>query len=113
MKTEFLPEADLEFREAVHYYETDAPGMGMSFISEVHRAVSFISKNPYAATSVGSGIRKKVLGHFPYNLLYSVEPELIVIVAVAHQKRRPTYWQSRTKRLQKQRDRTRVSRGQD
>ncbi len=37
MKTEFLPEADQEFREAVRYYEEEAPSIGMSLIAEVHR----------------------------------------------------------------------------
>jgi plasmid stabilization system protein ParE len=106
MKTEFLPEADQEFREAVRYYEVEAPGVGMSFIAEVHRAISFIGQNPFATGAVGSGIRRKVLNHFPYNILYSVEPELIVIVAVAHQKRRPRYWQGRRKRLKERVDRT-------
>ena len=105
MKTEFLPEADQEFREAVRYYEEEAPGVGMSFIAEVYRAVSFIVQNPYAAGAVGSGIRRKVLDHFPYNILYSVGPELIVIIADAHQKRRPRYWQGRTKWLKERMDR--------
>jgi hypothetical protein len=70
--TEFLPEADLEFRQAVLYFEEEAPGVeeeapgvGMSFIAEVHRAVSLIVQNPHAAAAVGSGIRLKVLDHSP------------------------------------------------
>ena len=46
MNTEFLPEADAEFREAVRYYEEEAPGVGMAFIAEVHRAISLIVDNP-------------------------------------------------------------------
>lgn len=99
MITEFLPEADQEFREAVLYYEEEAPGVGMSFIAEVHRAISFIVQNPHAAAAVGSGIRRKVLDHFPYNILYAVEGQLIVIVAVAHQKRRSRYWRGRARSL--------------
>lgn len=106
MNTEFLPEAEQEFREAARYYDEEAPGVGMSFIAEVHRAISFVVQNPYAAAVVGSGIRRKVLDHFPYNVLYAVEGELIVIVAVAHQKRRPRYWRGRTKRLKERRGRT-------
>ena len=89
MKSEFLPEAEAEFREAVWYYEKEAPGVGLRFITEVRKGVTLITANPYAAVAVGSGIRRKVLNHFPYNLIYAVEPELIVIMAVAHQKRRP------------------------
>jgi toxin ParE1/3/4 len=99
MISEFLPEADEEFREAVRYYENEAPGVGLRFVAEVRRGVTFIAENPYAATTVGSGIRRKVLNHFPYSLLYAVESELILIVAVAHQKRRPRYWRGRIKEL--------------
>jgi len=38
-------------------------------------------------------VRKKVLtGRFPFNLIYTIEPGRILIIAVAHQKRRPGYW---------------------
>ena len=99
MNSEFLPEADDEFREAARYYETEAPGVGVAFIAEVRRAVRWIIENPYAAVAVGSGLRSKMLNHFPYNILYSVKHELILIVAVAHQKRRPRYWRTRIKQI--------------
>ncbi|MGC8492698.1 MAG: type II toxin-antitoxin system RelE/ParE family toxin [Syntrophobacteraceae bacterium] len=99
MKIEFLPEAEEEFREAVRYYETEAPGVGITFITTVRRAVGLIAENPYAAASIGSGIRKKVLTHFPYNILYAIERDQVLIVAVAHQKRRPRYWRARIKLL--------------
>ena len=106
MKSEFLPEAEEEFREAAWYYEKEAPGVGFRFIAEVRRGVTFITENPYAAVSVGTGIRRKVLNHFPYSLMYAVEAELIVIVAVAHQKRRPRYWRGRVKELRERLGRT-------
>jgi plasmid stabilization system protein ParE len=95
MNNEFLPEADEEFREAARYYESEAPGVGLAFIAEVHRAILVIVSHPKSAKIVRDGIRKKVLSHFPYSLLYSQETDLILIVAVAHHKRRPTYWRSR------------------
>ncbi len=99
MKSEFLPEAEEAFREATRYYETEAPGVGIAFLAEVKRAVRSITENPYAAVAISSGIRRKVLNHFPYSLLYAVERDLIVIVAVAHQKKRPRYWRSRIKQI--------------
>jgi len=106
MKSEFLPEAEEEFREAVRYYENEAPGVGLRFVAEVRRGVSFITENPFAAVAVGSGIRRKVLNHFPYSLLYAVVSELIVIVAVAHQKRRPRYWRGRIQEIRERFGRT-------
>jgi len=35
MNTEFLPEADEEFREAIRYYQKEAPGVGLKFLAEV------------------------------------------------------------------------------
>jgi plasmid stabilization system protein ParE len=98
MNYEFLPEADEEFREASRHYENEAPGVGLAFITEVHRVISVVIDHPRAAKRIRGTIRSKVLSHFPCSLLYSIESDLIIIVAVAHQKRRPTYWQSRLKK---------------
>jgi len=97
MNFEFLLEADEEFREAARYYESEAPGVGLAFITEVHRVISVIISHPRAAKKVRGTIRSKVLFHFPYSLFYSIESDLILIVAVAHQKKRPTYWRNRLK----------------
>lgn len=95
MTESFLPEADEEFRKAARYYEHECPGLGLTFITAVHKAISWIMENPMAATPVGSGIRSKIVGRFPYSVLYAVEGNVLVIIAVAHQRRRPGYWRSR------------------
>ena len=99
MNIEFLPEAKEEFFEAARYYESEAPGVGISFITSVHMAVGKVVEFPLAAQVMRSGIRKKVLQHFSYNIFYAVEAETIVIVAVAHQRKRPNYWRGRLKSL--------------
>jgi hypothetical protein len=43
-----------------------------------------------------AGIRSKRLEAFPFSVLYSIEEEEIVVVAVAHDKRKPGYWMKRT-----------------
>jgi plasmid stabilization system protein ParE len=97
MNYEFLPDADEEFREASRYYENESPGVGLAFIAEVHRALSSVLSHPRAAKKVRGDLRRKVLHLFPYNLIYAIEQDLILIIAVAHQKRRPTYWRSRSR----------------
>lgn len=95
MKVEFLPDADEELREAAHYYESEAAGVGLSFIAAVHKGVAEIVELPLASEVIRAGIRKKVLKHFSYNLFYAIETNTLVIVAVAHQRRRPNYWRAR------------------
>ena len=97
MKVEFLPEADEEFREAARYYESEAAGVGLSFIAAVHKAVDEIVELPLATQVYRADIRKKILRHFSYNLFYAIETDIIVIVAVAHQRKRPNYWLARLK----------------
>ena len=59
MKVEFLPEADEEFREAARYYESEAAGVGLSFIAAVHKAVDEIVELPLATQVHRAVIRKK------------------------------------------------------
>jgi len=39
--------------------------------------------------------RRILLRRFPYQIVYRLKPDGIVVVAVAHLKRRPGYWKSR------------------
>ncbi len=52
MTSEFLSEAEEEFREATRYYEAEAPGVGLALLAEVRRAVRSITENPYASVAV-------------------------------------------------------------
>ena len=92
MKVRFLPEADVEFRESARYYEDKAPGLGVAFIAEVHRVAAVVASQPGIGSPVDEELRKFVLRRFPFNLIYAVEGDEIVISAVAHHKRRPFYW---------------------
>jgi plasmid stabilization system protein ParE len=95
VKIEFLPEADEEFREAARYYESEAAGVGLSFIAAVHKTIEEIVEFPLATQVQRADIRKKVMRHFAYNIFYAVEVDTIVIAAVAHQRKRPNYWLAR------------------
>jgi plasmid stabilization system protein ParE len=72
MNSEFLPEADEELLEAARYYESEAPGVCLAFIAEVHRAISLVVAHPRSAKRGRGSSRKKVLPHLPYSLLYSI-----------------------------------------
>ncbi|HJV65961.1 MAG TPA: type II toxin-antitoxin system RelE/ParE family toxin [Geomonas sp.] len=97
MKVEFLPEAEEEFLEAARFYESKAPGVGMAFIVEVHKALSLTSSQPLPAPVIRGSIRKRVVNHFPFTIFYSVEDDLVVILSVAHHKRKPDFWRKRSR----------------
>ena len=41
------------------------------------------------------GTRRYLLRHFPFAVVYLVDPDVVTIVAVAHSKRKPGYWRKR------------------
>ncbi len=89
--------ASEEFGEAVRWYETRRSGLGGEFFNAVASAIARIEANPEIGARISSdGLTRHLLvARFPYQLIYRVRPSEIVIVAVAHLKRRPGYWKSR------------------
>ena len=98
MKAVFHPTATEEVVETTAYYEVEVPGLGGSFIAEVERVVKVLCDQPKIGQRVGEEFRRILLARFPYSLIYSIESELIWIVAVANHRRRPGYWQERVDR---------------
>jgi len=87
--------AEVEINEVADFYDLVNPGLGTVFINEIHRTIQNIDMFPEAALIVQGRVRKKVLLKFPYSLIYSLRPDEIRILAVAHQKKRPFYWHCR------------------
>lgn len=95
MKITFHPEAELELIEAAVFYDGQVPGLGGQLEAEVRRITSLLLENPEIGLLVDSQRRKFGLTRFPFSLIYVVSTDNICILAVAHQKRRPGYWQNR------------------
>jgi len=98
MKAEFHSAASDEIGETTAYYESEVQGLGDSFIAEVERVVEVLCDQPNIGQRVGEEFRRILLARFPYSLIYSIESERIWVIAVAHHRRRPGYWQGRNDR---------------
>jgi plasmid stabilization system protein ParE len=62
----------------------------------VEAAVQEIANFPFRFRVLHPPFRRRLVQKFPYGLIYTIEPDHIHIFAVAHTKRRPGYWLSRT-----------------
>ena len=87
--------AEFELNDAIVYFENEREGLGLRFLSTVQDAVTHIQQHPHASPVILQDIRCKVLRRFPYNIIFSIKPDRIRILALASQKRRPFYWQGR------------------
>jgi toxin ParE1/3/4 len=94
--TLLLPDAHVEMIDAARFYAARTPGLGLTFLDAVERAVADIRQSPKRWPMVRRGIRRRLVAQFPYGVLYREDPEEIVIMAVMHLHRRPGYWRGRT-----------------
>lgn len=84
----FLPPAEAEFRRAARSYARENFTLGETVESAVERLlIAPSADSPYLR-----GTRRVLLKRFPYSVVYAWRSGRIVIVAVAHQRRRDGYW---------------------
>jgi plasmid stabilization system protein ParE len=91
----FLPQAEQEMLEAARFYESQTAGLGIDYLSEVESAVQTIAESPTKWPVIEGELRRRLIRRFPFGILYRIEPEEIVIIAVAHLLRKPWYWRKR------------------
>ena len=77
----FHPDAAEELSNAAIFYEETKANLGKSFAAEVERTISLIRDFPEAGSPLTAAVRHQAGS--------------ILIVAVAHQRRRPGYWRKR------------------
>ena len=72
-----------------------ADGLGNEFLDELDRAIRRAVAYPQSCTEIESGLRRCIMARFPYGLIYGLEKDKIIVVAVAHLHRNPRYWADR------------------
>lgn len=95
MNYSFHPDAEVEFTEAIEYYEEKESGLGYDFAVEVYSTIERTMAFPKAWPVIEEDIRRSLIRRFPYGILYSEEKEGIYIMAVMHLHRNPEYWKHR------------------
>jgi plasmid stabilization system protein ParE len=66
--------------------------LGNAFLDKIASAVEDIAENPQRWPVIQLDIRRRLIHRFPYALFYRVDPDEIVVLAIAHLHRRPVYW---------------------
>ncbi len=98
MKYVFHPEALIEFSEATIYYSEKNLKLGLAFYTEVKNTIHRIIETPKLFRTIEEDIRRCLTHRFPYGILYTIEEDYILIVAVMHCSREPSYWKHRVKK---------------
>jgi len=91
----FLEEAQNELLEQIAYYDDQQEGLGDRFRQSVEAATVLAAAHPKLGTIWKLRTRRVFPRSFPFSVVYRVEPTELVVLAIAHFKRKPTYWRDR------------------
>ncbi|HEX2269693.1 MAG TPA: type II toxin-antitoxin system RelE/ParE family toxin [Pyrinomonadaceae bacterium] len=95
MRYEFHPEALEEYLEATSWYTERDSSIALGFVESVEDAIQRILDSPDRWRIIDEDIRRCLTRVFPYAILYTIEVNHVLIVAVMHCSREPGYWRVR------------------
>ncbi len=89
--------ASLELTEAVRWYDSKRAGLGGELLDEFSASIARLTLNPELGHPISADqkTRRVLVTHFPYQVVYRIRLGEIIVVALAHLKRRPGYWKHR------------------
>lgn len=94
---EIHPGAQAEAEAAAGYYAERSLRAAAAFAAELDAAILEIERAPHTLLRHVHGTHRILLKRYPFAIVFRLEEQRILIVAIAHGSRRPGYW---AKRLQ-------------
>ncbi len=91
----FHDEARAELIEQAIHYEAASSGLGQRFNAEIEAAVNRAASFPEQGAPYRYGTRRVFPKSFPFSVIYLHLNGEIVVMAIAHFRRRPGYWRNR------------------
>jgi len=93
------PEVDADIAEAEVWYEQRQEGLGKDFTRTVRNAMRELPQNPlhYRLRHRRLGIRWCYPPRFPYRIVYRIEGQSIVVLALLHAKQHDRHWRKRAR----------------
>ena len=92
---EYLSGARIDFDESFDWYAERSVGAAIGFASAVDEALDNILNDSGRFPLTHGGCDYCGLKRYPFRIVFRDEPDRLVVVAIAHAKRRPGYWHGR------------------
>ncbi len=99
-RVRILEEAADEAVAAAAWYDQERPGLGVEFEQALDAALDLLEEElaplvPVPGVSGAKGAKQLLLRRFPYSIVVCELGDEYMVIAVAHQHRRPGYWKDR------------------
>ena len=89
MKLRYTRRALAELLAAHQWYEEQEPGLGREFLRVFRRLIDSVAEHPAMYARHRDTIRRAFMRKFPYSVFYSVEDDMILVIAVFATSRNP------------------------
>ncbi len=78
-------------------FDTSASGFGLGvrFETQVNTVFARLVDNPFQFPVIEEGVRRAIVRVFPYAVYFTLEVDLITVLAVLHMHRHPDTWKPR------------------
>ena len=86
---EVRPLATLEIIEGYDWYESQRIGLGLEFLEDLEKFYNTLTINPLIHSYYLENVRQGMLHKFPYNVVYEVFGDIIVVYSVFMTRRDP------------------------
>lgn len=92
---QLLPGAQRDFDEAIAWYAERSPMAAERFLSALGARLNEIAAGPCGQPFIDSIHQSCSLLRFPFQIIFRQHQGEILVVAIAHAKRRPGFWSRR------------------
>ena len=88
--------AKLDLRDAAAWYRARDPNLATRFLDEVYKTVELLEQFPNTGGIVYGvnepDTRQLPVDNFPYQVVFRRFKDRIAVLAIAHERRKPGYW---------------------
>jgi len=89
------PGAQEDIEQALGWYEERSPIAAHAFLIELEHSIEAVSQSPERWQQYLARTRRYPFPRFPFSVIYRVEANALVVIAVSHHRRKPGHWLSR------------------
>ena len=97
-KVNLLPDAYLDIKEIIDWYNSAERGLGKRFYESLKSKFKRISTNPLQFQLSFKESRSASLDKFPYQIHFKVEESagIVIVFAITHTSRNPRIWREKS-----------------
>ena len=87
--------AEADYTESLCWYAERSPKAAEDFDQEFHHALDQVLSDPLRFPLCDSRHRYFLMRRFPFRIIYRVDGDNVIVIAIAHAARSPDYWRKR------------------